>query len=302
MTDAVVSRMRRPRVIMGVLGGVLALCGVIAPLVSHEMTTIAVHHLLHTGMAFGAGLVALSIAPRRTDHERSFWLWPAVIAPAVGLLLMWPSEYAYLMSHRWLHLLDHLSIATVALVGVYAAQAYVRGLGWFMLVLLVAMDAACAGGYGVSPGPSFLLHPAPQPPGMGMSTKVATSQSKTKITSLHTLGAKLYNTMGCSGCHSIDGTKGVGPSWKNLAGYPQKLTNGKITIADYAFLREMILDPGKIDLAGYPAGIMPNTYKVMLTGPKHPHQRKLNALIWYIDTLSNKAGKASEPPVPDRTQ
>ncbi len=119
---------------------------------------------------------------------------------------------------------------------------------------------------------------------------------------LEALGAKLYNTMGCSGCHSIDGTKGVGPSWKSLAGYPQKLTNGKTTIADYAFLREMILDPGKMNLAGYPAGIMPNTYKVMLTGPKHPHQRKLNALIWYIDTLSNRAGKADEPPVPGRTQ
>lgn len=146
------------RIITGVTGAIIALGGVTAPIFSHDMTTIAVHHLLHAGMAIGAGLLALSLALPRNERERSFWIWPAVVAPAIGILLMWPSEYAYLMTHRWLHLLDHLSIALVTLLAVYAAQAYVRGLGWFMLVLVVAMDAACAGGYGVSPGPSFLLN------------------------------------------------------------------------------------------------------------------------------------------------
>jgi|GEM_PF-837841 len=291
---------RRVRIVMGVIGAAIALGGVLAPLISHEMTTIAVHHLLHAGMAFGAGLLALAIAPELVGRERSAWIWPAVIAPAIGLLLMWPSEYAYLMSHRWLHLLDHLSIALVTLLAVYAAQAYVRGLGWLMLGLVVAMDAACAGGFGVSPGPSFLLHSAQRPSHVVTASNAATAGATMKITTLHTLGAKLYNTMGCSGCHSVDGSKGVGPSWKNLAGYPQKLSNGKTTIADYSFLRVMILDPGKMDLAGYPAGVMPGTYKVMLTGPKHPHEIRLNAIIWYINTLSNKAGNASEPPVPDR--
>ncbi len=290
----------RVRIVMGVIGGIIALGGVIAPLISHEMTTIAVHHLLHAGMAAGAGLLALAVAPRVTGRERSAWIWPAVIAPAIGLLLMWPSEYAYLMSHRWLHLLDHLSIALMTFLAVYAAQAYVRGLGWLMLVLVVAMDAACAGGFGVSPGPSFLLRPARQPSDVVLASNAARAGTSKKITTLHALGAKLYNTMGCSGCHSVNGSKGVGPSWKNLAGYPQKLSNGKSVIADYSFLKIMILDPGKMDLAGYPAGVMPGTYKVLLAGPKHPHRMRLNAIIWYINTLSNRAGKASEPPVPDR--
>ena len=290
----------RVRIVMGAVGAIIALGGVIAPLISHEMATIAVHHLLHAGMAAGAGLLALAVAPTGRDRERAIWIWPAVIAPVIGLLLMWPSEFSYLISHSWLHLLEHLGIALMTFLAVYAAQAYVRGLGWLMLVMVVAMDAACAGGFGVSPGPSFLLRPAQRPSDVVMASNAATAGTAKKLTTLHTLGAKLYNTMGCSGCHSVDGSKGVGPSWKNLAGYPQKLSNGKTMIAGYAFLRTMILDPGKMDLAGYPAGVMPGTYKVMLTGPKHPHEMRLNAIIWYINTLSNRAGKASEPPVLDR--
>ena len=299
MTEAK-SKVPLGRTVMGVIGAVIAGGGVIAPLVSHETTTIAVHHLLHAGMAVGAGLLALSLPATRIDRERSFWIWPAVTAPAIGVLLMWPSEYAHLISHPWPHSLEHLCIVMVTLLAVYAAQAYVRGLGWLMLVLVVAMDAACAGGFGVSPGPSFLLQPTPSLAATAMAgSHVNKNNSAKQLTSLHALGAKLYATMGCSGCHSVDGSKGVGPSWKDLAGYTQNLSNGKTAIADYPFLRTMILDPGKIALAGYPAGVMPDTYKAMLSGPKHPHETQLNAIIWYINTLSNRSGKASEPAVPD---
>ncbi len=297
MTEAK-SKVPLGRTVMGVIGAFIAGCGVIAPLVSHETTTIAVHHLLHAGMAVGAGLLALSLPAARIDRERSFWIWPAVTAPGIGVLLMWPSEYAHLISHPWPHTLEHLSIVLVTLLAVYAAQAYVRGLGWFMLVLVVAMDAACAGGYGVSPGPSFLLNPVPRH--NATASRARPINAVKKAITLHAMGANLYNTMGCSGCHSVDGAKGVGPSWKDLAGYPQNLSNGKTAIADYSFLRTMILDPGKIALAGYPAGVMPDTYKAMLAGPKHPHETELNAIIWYINSLSNKAGKASEPASPDQ--
>lgn len=284
---------------MGILGGLIMLAGVTAPLLSHQMTTIAVHHLLHAGMAAGAGLLALAVAPRRSRGERAAWVWPAVIAPVVGLFLMWPSEYAHLISHPWLHVLDHLSIALVTFLAVYAAQAYVCGLGWLMLVVVVAMDAAAAGGFGVSRGPSFLLtarttrNPAVVNPLMQRRPPKATA-------TLHAMGAQLYQTMGCSGCHSVDGSKGVGPSWKNLAGYPQKLSNGKTALADYHFLCTMILDPGKVAVAGYPAGVMPDTYKSMLAGPHHPRETKLNALIWYINSLSNRSGPDTRPPVPDK--
>jgi cytochrome c551/c552 len=116
---------------------------------------------------------------------------------------------------------------------------------------------------------------------------------------LHVVGAKLYASLGCIACHTVNGNPGVGPSWKNLAGYPQKLTNGKTVIADYKFLRTMILHPGTLLVAGAPAGVMPATYGPMLSGKKHPHETKLNAIIWYINTLSNRSSKATQPPVPD---
>lgn len=219
------------------------------------------HHLLHAGMAAGAGLLALSWPAVRLDRERSFWIWPAVVAPAIGLLLMWPTEFAYIALHPWMHLLEHLSIALITLLAVYAAQAYVRGLGPLMLFLVVAMDAACAGGYGVSPGPSFLLRSSQS--GAVAMPVTHTNRTSGQITTLHAMGARLYATMGCIGCHSVDGSKGVGPSWKNLAGYPQKLSSGQTVIADYRFLRTMILEPGKINLAGYSRGIMPDTYQAL---------------------------------------
>lgn len=105
-------------------------------------------------------------------------------------------------------------------------------------------------------------------------------------------GKKLYASMGCIGCHTVNGSPGVGPSWKNLAGYPVKLTNGKTVVADYKYLRFMILYPGKKVVAGFQP-IMPS-YSNALAGAKNV--KKLDSLIWYINSLSNKASASTEPP------
>lgn len=131
------------------------------------------------------------------------------------------------------------------------------------------------------------------------SPEAAGTGAAAKAVPLHVLGAKLYASLGCIACHTVNGNPGVGPTWKNLAGYPQKLTNGKTVIADYKFLRTMILHPGTLLVQGAPAGVMPATYGPMLSGKKHPHENKLNAIIWYINTLSNRSSKATQPPVPD---
>ena len=105
-------------------------------------------------------------------------------------------------------------------------------------------------------------------------------------------GKKLYASMGCIGCHTVNGTAGVGPTWKNLAGYPVKLTSGKSVLADYKFLRFMILYPGKKVVAGFQP-IMPS-YTAALAGAKNV--KKLDSLIWYINSLSDKASASTEPP------
>ncbi|MFN0132637.1 MAG: cytochrome c oxidase subunit II transmembrane domain-containing protein [Phycisphaerales bacterium] len=39
-------------------------------------------------------------------------------------------------------------------------------------------------------------------------------------------GEKLYKIKGCNACHSIDGSKNVGPTWKNLYGHAVRFTDG----------------------------------------------------------------------------
>lgn len=141
-------------IVIGIIGAVIILYAILVVPFMHTMVSIPRHHLLHGGMAVGAGLLAMALAAAlpSPDHERTWWSIPAVLAPVAALFLMWPSMYVYLMAHPLLHLLDHLGIALCTLLAVFAAQAYVRGLGWLMLVVVVAMDVAAAGGFGVSPG------------------------------------------------------------------------------------------------------------------------------------------------------
>jgi hypothetical protein len=154
---------RNTLIAIGVVGAVIMSYGIVVVAFSHRMTTIPEHHLLHAGMAIGAGMLGIALAallPVRS-WERSWWSIPAVLAPAVGLFLMWPSAYAYLMGNPLLHVLDHVGIALSSVVAVFAAQVYVRGLGWPMLILVVGMDAAAAGGFGVIHAPGQAMNAQP---------------------------------------------------------------------------------------------------------------------------------------------
>ena len=69
-------------------------------------------------------------------------------------------------------------------------------------------------------------------------------------------GAGLYASLGCQGCHSIDGSKSSGPTFKGLAGSKVQLANGQTVTADDAYLLESILDPDKQIVQGYQPGVM----------------------------------------------
>ena len=56
-------------------------------------------------------------------------------------------------------------------------------------------------------------------------------------------GERLVVQHGCAACHSIDGRKGLGPTWQNLFGSQVKLTDGSTVTADEAYLTESILNP-----------------------------------------------------------
>jgi cytochrome c oxidase subunit II len=73
-----------------------------------------------------------------------------------------------------------------------------------------------------------------------------------------TRGQKLYNESGCKACHSLDGAKGVGPTWKGLYESQVPLSDGSVVTADEAYLTESIKEPNAKVVDGFNANAMPN--------------------------------------------
>jgi mono/diheme cytochrome c family protein len=70
-------------------------------------------------------------------------------------------------------------------------------------------------------------------------------------------GKALYTADGCTACHSLTGSAGVGPSFNGLAGSAVILTNGQTVTADDVYLEDAIADPDAQIVKGYRAGVMP---------------------------------------------
>src|SRR5512146_1263506 len=69
-------------------------------------------------------------------------------------------------------------------------------------------------------------------------------------------GKSLYTADGCSGCHSLTGAAGAGPTFNGLAGGTSTLTTGEQVTADDAYLERSITDPDAQIVKGYHQGIM----------------------------------------------
>lgn len=72
-------------------------------------------------------------------------------------------------------------------------------------------------------------------------------------------GKQLYAANACIGCHSADGSKSVGPSFKGIWGHDQAIEGGPTVKVDENYIRESILDPNAKIAAGFAAskGVMP---------------------------------------------
>ena len=69
-------------------------------------------------------------------------------------------------------------------------------------------------------------------------------------------GESLFRSLGCSGCHAIGSTVHA-PSLAGLYGQPVHLADGRTVVADDAYLRDSILQPGRDVVDGYP-NVMPS--------------------------------------------
>jgi cytochrome c oxidase subunit 2 len=90
-------------------------------------------------------------------------------------------------------------------------------------------------------------------------------------------GALLYKTRSCATCHTVNGDRLVGPTFKGLFGSEQELIGGNKVLADENYIRESIMDPMKKIVKGY-VPQMP-TYRGLLS------DEEINQLIAYIKSL-----------------
>jgi len=90
-------------------------------------------------------------------------------------------------------------------------------------------------------------------------------------------GEKVFGAYGCVACHSVDGSKGHGPSLKGLAGSTRPIEGDGPILADASYLRESIQKPNAKTAKGFPPGYMP---------PYQLKDKEVESLVLYIQSLS----------------
>jgi cytochrome c oxidase subunit 2 len=97
-------------------------------------------------------------------------------------------------------------------------------------------------------------------------------------------GQKWSTTFGCASCHSIDGTKIVGPSWKDLCEGQATLADGSVIPVDENYLRESILNPNAKIVQGFAAGIMPQQF-IDPVSKKPITDQQISDIIAYMNSI-----------------
>jgi len=117
---------------------------------------------------------------------------------------------------------------------------------------------------------------------LAKQTTFAQSQiNKGKTASSNRLeqGRQLAESLGCIACHSQDGSKSLGPGWKDLYGKTETLTDGSTVVVDDDYIKESIRQPKTRMVQGYPPVMV--SYDL--------DEDNLNALIAVIKSLSGIA-------------
>jgi cytochrome c oxidase subunit II len=101
---------------------------------------------------------------------------------------------------------------------------------------------------------------------------------------LEEFGARIYSRRGCNACHTLDGSKGTGPSWKGICGRQQSFADGSSVTVDCDgadgknYIKASILEPNDKIVAGY-AGVGMPSFQGQL------EDKHIDALIAFMKTL-----------------
>lgn len=100
----------------------------------------------------------------------------------------------------------------------------------------------------------------------------------TKGMSLAEQGQNLLKLKGCVACHSSDGSRVIGPTFKGLWNAKREFADGSNALADANYIRESILNPNAKIVKTYPAGAMP-TFQGQIK------EAEITAIIEYFKSL-----------------
>lgn len=93
-------------------------------------------------------------------------------------------------------------------------------------------------------------------------------------------GEQLYTQNACQTCHSLDGTRLVGPSFQGLFGSERTFNDGSTRVADEAYITQSIREPSSQVVEGYQNAMVPYDYL---------SEGEVQSLIEFIKTLSDQS-------------
>ena len=92
-------------------------------------------------------------------------------------------------------------------------------------------------------------------------------------------GKMFVNTRGCLTCHSVDGSRSTGPTWKDLFGRDEPMSDGTTVHVDENYIRESLYEPAAKVVAGYT--VQMQSYKGSLK------EEDVGAIIAYMKSISS---------------
>ncbi len=102
-------------------------------------------------------------------------------------------------------------------------------------------------------------------------------------------GRTIADQEGCFACHSVDGSRRVGPTWLNLYGSEVTLVDDTTVIADEAYIRRSITDPRAELTQGFPPAMPAYDFE----------DDVMDALVAYIRSLAQDSPDETEETAPD---
>jgi mono/diheme cytochrome c family protein len=100
------------------------------------------------------------------------------------------------------------------------------------------------------------------------------------LTPLQQRGRDVVEQLHCATCHTTNGAKALGPTWKGAAGRSVTLNDNSVVVADAPYLRRSILEPAAQTVLGYPPGLMGTE-----VAPGSISEADADAIVAYLQTL-----------------